>query len=88
MGISEDGQTAGGGTMPFIMPHFQAVRSAMLEGFADWESVPDDVSDQWVGQFIHEQLLTQCQHRRARLIGVLCKSPDPVCAQCRSRDAP
>ena len=55
--------------------------STMVVGYDDWESVPDDVFDQWVGQFIHEQLLTQCQHRRARLIGVLSKSPDPVCAQ-------
>jgi hypothetical protein len=48
----------------------------MLEGCADWESVPDDVFDEWVRQFIHEDLITQCQHRRALVIAVFRRPAD------------
>ena len=44
-----------------------------LAGYDDWESVPDEVFDEWINQVIHEDLLTQAQHRRARLIGVFRK---------------
>ena len=47
--------------------------SDMLAGYDNWESVPDDIFDEWVDQFIHEDLITQRQHRQARLIGVYSK---------------
>jgi len=41
--------------------------------FASWEEIPDDIFDEWVDQFIHEDLITQRQHQQARLIGVYSK---------------
>jgi hypothetical protein len=47
-----------------------------------WESVSDEAFDSWIYHFIHEDLITQAQHRTAILIDVFRKDVDDKFRHC------